>query len=124
MVGRSRHSRQEAERIGRAAERLGAVYLQLKGYKILERRFKSRSGEIDIIARKGSVIAVIEVKRRATLAQCHDSLTHTGLKRIEAACDDYMAKNTLAQTLDIRFDALFVTGRIKVTHLKDAWRLY
>ena len=52
---------------GRAAEWLAAVLLMLKGYQILGFRLKTRAGEIDILARRGRVLAVVEVKRRATL---------------------------------------------------------
>jgi putative endonuclease len=58
-----------AHRQGHASEWIAAAWLMLKGYQILGFRLKSRAGEIDILARKGRVLAVVEVKRRATLDQ-------------------------------------------------------
>jgi len=55
---------QRAYRQGHGAEWLAAVYLMLKGYQILAFRLKTKAGEIDILARKGQTLAVVEVKRR------------------------------------------------------------
>jgi len=56
-----------AHRSGHASEWIAAAWLMLKGYQILGFRLKSRAGEIDILARRGRVLAVVEVKRRTTL---------------------------------------------------------
>ena len=54
---------------GRRAEWIAAIWLMLHGWQILGFRLKSRAGEIDILARRGKVLAVVEVKRRATVEQ-------------------------------------------------------
>ena len=54
--------RQQAERRGRLAEAKAAMLLRLKGYRISDRRWKSPAGEIDLIARRGSAVAFVEVK--------------------------------------------------------------
>lgn len=59
-----RNGRQRAEREGRRGETLAALWLTCKGWQILERRAKTPLGEIDIIARRGRVLAFIEVKWR------------------------------------------------------------
>lgn len=56
-----------AHRQGHASEWIAAAWLMLKGYQILGFRLKSRAGEIDILARRGRVLAVVEVKRRQTM---------------------------------------------------------
>jgi putative endonuclease len=56
-----------AHKAGHASEWLAAAWLMLKGYQILGFRLKTRSGEIDILARRGRVLAVVEVKRRRTM---------------------------------------------------------
>ena len=55
-----------AFRAGHAAEWVAALWLMLRGYRILGFRLKSRAGEIDLLACRGRVLAVVEVKRRAT----------------------------------------------------------
>ena len=57
---------QKAYRQGHGAEWVAALYLMLKGYQILGFRLKTKAGEIDILARKGRALAVVEVKRRTT----------------------------------------------------------
>ena len=58
-----------SHREGHAAEWIAALWLMLKGYRILGFRLKTRAGEIDLLARRGRVLAVVEVKRRATVEQ-------------------------------------------------------
>lgn len=115
-------SRARHERAGRWAETYAAWYLRLKGYGILERRYKSGSGEIDIIARKRNVLAIIEVKHRPTQEAAEDSLTPYALRRISRATDDYYARTPSVQNLPIRFDGIFVSKNWRITHLKDLWR--
>jgi len=55
-------NRQRAEQQGRMAENVAALFLQLKGYQILARRWKSPLGEIDLIARQGRTLVCIESK--------------------------------------------------------------
>lgn len=56
-----------SHRLGHRSEWLAAALLMAKGYQVLGFRLKTRAGEIDILARRGKVLAVVEVKRRATL---------------------------------------------------------
>ncbi|RZJ95866.1 MAG: YraN family protein [Brevundimonas sp.] len=58
-----------SHRLGHRSEWLAAILLMLKGYQILGFRLKTRSGEIDILARRGRTLAVVEVKRRSTMEQ-------------------------------------------------------
>lgn len=75
-----------SRRLGHRSEWLAAAWLMLKGYQLLGFRLKTRSGEIDILARRGRVLAVVEVKRRATTEQAlmalsaeqHDRLLSAG----------------------------------------------
>ena len=71
-------SRRRSERAGRRAEWIGALILTLKGYRILARRFRVHSGEIDLIARRGDVIAFIEVKARSEARRRYRRGQHTG----------------------------------------------
>ncbi len=67
--------KRQAFRRGHAAELLCLWHLRLRGYRILARRFRVPSGEIDLIARRGRVLAAIEVKARASLATASESVS-------------------------------------------------
>lgn len=115
------------EKAGRRAETYAALYLRAKGYKILERRFKTQYGEIDIIARHDDTLVIVEVKQRANRLAAHEAITHTAERRISDATDIYVGDNPEVQSLGIRFDALFFIGpatklRWDVEHIIDAWR--
>ncbi|WP_420470211.1 YraN family protein [Brevundimonas sp. FT23042] len=74
-----------AHRAGHRSEWLAAVLLILKGYQILGFRLKTRAGEIDILARRGRTLAVVEVKRRATLDQALAALGAEQYERLLSA---------------------------------------
>jgi putative endonuclease len=74
-----------AHRAGHASEWTAAAWLMAKGYQVLGFRLKTRAGEIDILARRGKVLAVVEVKRRPTLAQALTALTPDQFDRLRAA---------------------------------------
>lgn len=116
--------RAKAERRGRRAEFWAALYLQLKGYRVLERRYKTKSGEIDLIVRRSNVVAMVEVKQRSTLEAAHESLYQASLKRIEHAAAQFLNSRRKYEDCDIRFDVVFVLPGLKIKHLIDAWRAY
>lgn len=64
--------RHKAYRRGHSAERLAALALMLKGYRIIGRRYRTKLGEIDLIARRKDVVLIVEVKARTTLEQAMD----------------------------------------------------
>ena len=120
MNGTSKRIRRE--KAGRRAEWLAAWYLRLKGYHILEQRFRCPDGEIDIVARRKSDLVIVEVKQRATRDLAEESLTPYARRRISRAADTYVARNRHVQQLAVRFDAVFIIGWRQIIHLKDAWR--
>ena len=65
----------QARKAGHASEWIAALWLMSRGYQILGFRLKGRAGEIDILARRGRVLAVVEVKRRATIEQALAAVT-------------------------------------------------
>jgi len=75
----------KSHRAGHGSEWLAAALLMLKGYQILGFRLKTRTGEIDILARRGRTLAVVEVKRRATLEAALLALTPDQFDRLLAA---------------------------------------
>ena len=80
-------SRAEREAHGRRGEILAAWYLRLKGWHIVARRVKTPRGEIDLIARRGKVVAFVEVKWRATAAELDHAIDAYRLRRVLAAAE-------------------------------------
>jgi len=123
---KTKAEKQAYERAGRRAENLACLYLRLKGYKILERRFKVRQGEVDIIARRGKVIAMVEVKQRAAETAANDSVSHENQTRLMDAAEIYINQNrSLRGTdFDLRYDFLYMIGRWKIRHITNAFQGY
>jgi putative endonuclease len=111
---------------GRGAERIAAILLVLKGYRLLARRLASRAGtgagEVDLIARRGRTLVFVEVKSRASLAAAAESIRPEQRRRIARAAEAFLAAHPALAGLAIRFDAVLVApGRIP-RHVPDAWR--
>ena len=99
--------RQKAERGGRRAERLAAWWLRLKGWRILAMRAKTPVGEIDLVARRGKVLAFIEVKARASQAQAELALDDYRLRRVLRAAEALAPRYSRDGDI-IRVDAMFI----------------
>ena len=108
-------------RLGHRAEGLAALALRLKGYRILEVRHRTPLGEIDLIARRGDVVAIVEVKARATLAAALDAVTPAARRRIEAASDLWLARRPDAHRLSLRYDVVAVRPWRWPFHVPGAW---
>jgi putative endonuclease len=113
-------TRERAERGGRRAEALAALWLQLKGWRILARRARTPVGEVDLIARRGSVLAFIEVKARTSAAESDLSLDHFRLRRVAAAAEALAPRFARAGD-DIRIDAIFIVPGRLPRHLENVW---
>ena len=100
--------RRRAYRRGHMAEWLAALALMVKGYRIVARRFKTRAGEVDLIARKGDLVALVEVKARADEMAAIDAVSATAARRIEAAGDIWLSRQRDAARLSIRHDIVAV----------------
>jgi putative endonuclease len=105
--------RQSAFRLGISAESRAATYLMAKGFRIVARRWKSSVGEIDIIARRGRLLAFVEVKARDRFDDAAECFTVRQQRRIAAAAAAWLADHPDDADSDIRFDAMLVTpGRL------------
>ncbi len=118
--------RQSYEQAGRRAETLACWILRLKGYRILERRFKTKLGEIDIIALKRKTIIMAEVKQRGSAKNLHETVSFKNSQRIMNAAELFLNKRRkeLPRNYELRFDIIHVIGRWKLRHIQDAFRAY
>ena len=114
---------------GLAAEEMAARYLETKGFRILERRYRIRQGEIDLIAKtpddNGSSVVFFEVKYRKDLDYGRPSLAvdRRKMQRIIQTARHYMAANHLGETA-LRFDILEIwweKDHHKIHHYKNAF---
>ena len=121
-TGKSQAKRQAAYRRGHAGERLAALRLLLTGYRILARRYRTKMGEIDLIARRGDVVAFIEVKRRADFAIGMEAVTPQARIRIRRAAELYLRRNPALAERALRFDLMVITPWAWPRHIVDAWR--
>ena len=111
-----------AFRSGHAAEWVAAVFLMAKGYRILGFRLKDRAGEIDLLARRGRVLAVVEVKRRATLDAAVLSLKPAQFERLRAAGEAVRRNRPALQPLELRIDMVALAPGRFPRHLRGVER--
>jgi putative endonuclease len=114
--------RRRAWHRGRQAETLAACWLRLKGYRILARGFRVNVGEIDLIARRGRLLALVEVKARARLADAGESLSRGQKQRIGRAAQVFLQRHPHLGELDLRFDVVLIAPWQWPRHISDAWR--
>ncbi len=115
--------RKRAYRAGIYAERLAALYLMAKGYRILASRFKTKVGEVDIIASNRRRIVFVEVKTRSAVSTQDVLYTITPRQqvRIKRAADLWLAKNRVLGSKEIGFDIIILTPWSLPRHYKDAF---
>lgn len=121
----NRHKQKTHDR-GVKAEDYACLWLKVKGYEILERRYKTQYGEIDIIIQKGNIIAFVEVKARKTIEQALESLTPKMRLRIQNAALHYLSTHNVAD-YDLRFDLISIGApsftNWSIRHLDNAWQV-
>jgi len=113
--------RLKAERRGRISEYLAALHLMLKGYRIVALRYRTRVGEIDIVARKGDLAAFIEVKARRFEGDALDAVGYSAQKRIRAASDIWLSRQADAARISLRYDIVTVVPGRWPKHYRDAF---
>ena len=95
-----------AHRAGHAAEAWAAAWLMLHGWRVLGFRLKTPGAEIDVLARRGGVLAAVEVKRRATLEQALAAVRPGQAERLRRAAADLAARRADLAHLAVRVDLL------------------
>src|SRR6201996_4696107 len=108
---------------GHRSETLAALWLRLKGYRILGRRVKTRLGEIDLVAAAPfGPVCFIEVKARADARAAADSVGVSQQTRIARAASLYLASRPGLARRGSRFDIVAIAPRQLPVHHRDAWR--
>ena len=110
--------------LGKLGEELSVEYLQKQGYEILETNYVFQKAEIDIIAKKENVLAVIEVKTRSSLdfGLPQDFVKPKKIQLLVKAVNEYIVSNDL--DVEVRFDIIAVHKEGKnfnIEHLEDAF---
>ncbi len=113
--------RRAARKRGLRAELLAAWWLRLKGYRIVARHLRFPVGEIDLVARRGGLLALVEVKRRESLAAAAEAIRPAQRRRIQRAAEAYLMENPAFQGLDVRFDAVLLAPWRLPRHIPSAW---
>lgn len=113
-------NREAAEKRGRGAETLACWWLRLHGWRILARRARVSGGEVDIIARRGRVLAFVEVKARATEESAAMSLDAWRLRRVVVAAER-LAPRYFKPDDDLRIDAIFIVPGRLPRHMPNIW---
>lgn len=110
--------------LGRKGEELAIEYLEKKGYLIVEKNYRYKKAEVDIIARKEAVLVVIEVKTRSStyFGNPQDFVNPKKIKLLVMAIDNYVIEKDL--DVEIRFDIIAVLNNKEsytIQHIKDAF---
>ena len=113
--------RLKAFRRGHVSEYLAALYLLAKGYRIRAIRYRTKLGEIDIIARRGDLVVCVEVKARRDVYSAVFAVTGTAQHRIRAASDIWLSRQPDAHRLSLRYDIVAVLPWRLPRHFVDAF---
>lgn len=113
--------REVAEQRGRKGEGFAAWWLRLKGWRIVARRVKTPRGEIDLVARRGSTVAFVEVKWRAGAESLAIAIDTYRLRRVAAAAEA-VAHRYAGAGETIRIDVLLLAPGHWPRHIVNAWQ--
>lgn len=114
-------SRKKAERRGQLGEVFAALYLRLKLYHIVKRRFKTPVGEIDLIAQRFGKLVFVEVKTRRNLSDMDVALQSVNQKRITRAAQYFVVKTPHLANRSMRFDVIFLAPGRWPRHVRNAF---
>lgn len=110
--------------LGKKGEQLAVDFLLKNSYKIIERNYRFDKAEVDIIAQKGDILAIVEVKTRSTtdFGNPQDFVKPKQIKNLVKAVDEYINENDL--DLEVRFDIIAIVKEKKgfsIEHLENAF---
>ena len=106
---------------GHRGETLAAWFLRLKLYRIVERRYKTPVGEIDLIAERFGTLVFVEVKARSKAASETETLESIRQDRITRAAQYWLARHPARAGADMRFDVIFLAHGQWPRHVVNAF---
>ncbi len=106
---------------GRRGEVLAALWLIAKGYSILGFRLRTPHGEIDLVARRGRVLAAVEVKRRTTIEAALEAVSPNQRQRLRRAIRALAARRRGLENAEVRLDLMALAPGRLPRHIPDAW---
>ncbi len=109
--------------VGSYYENIAEEYLINKGYVILNRNYRCRFGEIDIICRYDSYIVFVEVKYRSSLkyGEPVEAVTYTKQRKICRTASYFIMNNKYGQNVNYRFDIIGIMGNHSIIHYENAF---
>ena len=113
--------RRRAHLYGLEAERVASLWLQARFYSVLERRYTIKGGEIDLIVKRGSTIAFVEIKARARLEDAEIAIDARKIDRIARAARHWVARNPWAIDRSLRGDAVYLAPGRLPRHVEAAF---
>ncbi|GGF75564.1 UPF0102 protein [Azorhizobium oxalatiphilum] len=119
----ARRRRQAAQVRGVVAEDRAAQLLEGLGFVVLDRRLRTKAGELDLVARRAGLLVFCEVKLRRDLVTAAESLQLRQRRRIAAGAEAYLAGRPELNGLDMRFDAILLGLDGSFEHLEGAFEL-
>lgn len=110
--------------LGKKGEQLAVDFLMENGYEIVERNYRFNKAEVDVIAQKEEVLAIVEVKTRSTtdFGNPQDFVKPKQIQRLVKAVDEYVQVNGL--DVEVRFDIIAIVKEgkgFKIEHLENAF---
>lgn len=119
----ARAARGAAARLsGRRSEVWAAVWLMAKGYRILGFRLKTPQAEIDLLAHRGGVLAVVEVKQRTSIESALEAVSLDQRDRLRRAGATLAARRPGLQGAAVRLDLVALAPGRFPRHIPDAWK--
>ncbi|WP_425228117.1 YraN family protein [Sphingomonas sp.] len=113
-------ARQHADAQGRRGETYAATWLERRGWTVVDRRVKTKAGEVDLVARRPGLVAFVEVKVRRTAAELDHAIDEPRLARVAAAAELLMARYAEPGD-DIRIDVILLAPGSLPRHIENAW---
>lgn len=106
----------QRQRLGIVGEDLAAAALTARGYAILERRYTTERGEIDIIAEDGETLVFVEVRARATAAfgRAAETVTAAKQRQVTRLASEYLSRHQIVNR-PCRFDVVAVDQALSTT---------
>jgi putative endonuclease len=123
MRRRDTAARKRAHVFGMRAETIAAVWLRAKGYRILDRRYIVKGGELDIVAARGETLAFVEVKARDSLYDAAFAIDEIKRRRVSRAARVGLARNPWSAGWTWRGDAVFIAPWRLPRHVVEAYTL-